>query len=711
MQRRILPFLVFLFPFLYYFRFVAPNSGMLVLQNDFTLLYYNYKAYFLDSWAHGHFPYWLPAEGAGYSNFANPFVGILYPLNLVLLLIRVTTGVYGIWFHQIFTILGVAIFALGLYRWLVRTHDQPLAAAFAAGVISTCWGIGEFLRFPNAIHVMAWVPWVLGALHGIHHERKLRHVYAAAAAVFCQITAGYPYFVVYSFLLYAAYLLYLHVTTSFAEWKPRVGRQALAFGIPFLVSLPYTGAVSALMAVTTDRGGGDFNYAANEYTYGPVEFVGALIYPPVSTVEGCIYMSSLAVVLIALYFWRGKDVREKAALLVGIIGFVSLIFGFRSFLFAPVWSFVPVLNQMRVFGRMMAILMPLFAVAVHQGFAFVTSELESPPAERQLTPRIVCALFGGIFVVQAFLYASREKLDVNYLGLTAPWLPAGTGEADFLLNTIIALAVVLVLLQIDWSRLKSRRWIWLGVLLWAVALDTGTHGRLLWAKPITRHLAEIGAPANKNIAVRIAQAARIEGKFYPLVQDYFELGRAGGMGLTNAGLSRGVVPNWDYQSYATFLSESAADPASRDELLGKNKLYFHEKLPANAKGLLADAHAIPDGPSALAVKSFDGNELQLAVTTSRPGYVSWIDNWDQGWKATVDGNPAPVEKLLGTFKTVSVPTPGKHTVTFRYRPVISGVARVGCALGLVLLFLPIVVPLRRRARAAAGEVAPSLAAD
>ena len=49
------------------------------------------------------------------------------------------------------------------------------------------------------------------------------------------------------------------------------------------------------------------------------------------------------------------------------------------------------------------------------------------------------------------------------------------------------------------------------------------------------------------------------------------------------------------------------------------------------------------------------------------GHLSFIDNWDYGWKVYVDGNPAKMELLFGTFKSVRVP-PGRHRVEFCYQP-------------------------------------------
>lgn len=682
MRRYAIPGLVFLFPLIYYFRFVFLNSGLLILQNDFGYLYFIHKAYLLDMWAHGHFPLWEPAEACGYGFFGNPFVGALYPPNLLLLAVRLIAGNYNTWFHQIFTVLGVSWFALGLYRWLMRVYQQPAAAAFAAMVVSTCWMVGEFLRFPNAIHVLAWLPWALAALHGAHHERKLRHVYFGAFAVFCQTTAGYPYFAVYSLLFYAGYLAYLFWTTGLTDWRPRVILHGATLLIPLLVTMPYTSAISQQMAATTDRGGGNFAYAV-EYVYGPLDLVGSLIFPPVVTVEGNFYSGILAVFLVILYFWRGEDAREKLALLLCAMGFLSLMFGYRSFLFAPIWSFTPVLNQLRVFGRMATMLLPVMAVCVHQGYALLWQELRKLPSERALTVRIATAIFGVLLLVQAYLYVNRAPLNGEYAGLTVVSLPAGSREIDFLMYTLISLGVVLVLLHVDWAKLRHGAVLSFVCLLWVVAQDTGTQGRYLWAAPVHQHLKTVGVPSEGGLVSRVWAASKTESNFYRLIRDYFELDRNPNSGeLTWRGLTRGIIPNWYYERYVRFLGKWGSDGARLEQMLGARKLFFHTTLPNSPKEFLADSRAADASASTPIIKYFNGSELVLEVTTQAPGYLAWMDNWERGWSAELDGQRVPVLELLETFKTVRLATPGKHVLRFRYLPPISPLAFVGLALGL-----------------------------
>ena len=151
--------------------------------------------------------------------------------------------------------------------------------------------------------------------------------------------------------------------------------------------------------------------------------------------------------------------------------------------------------------------------------------------------------------------------------------------------------------------------------------------------------------------------------------------------------------NWDYERYQHFLVENADDKDTLARLLGTQKLYFHTSLSNSPKQFLQNAQAAHEAASDPVVRYFDGSTLVVETTTSAPGYLAWMDNWDEGWSAKLDEAPARVELLLGSFKTVHLAKPGKHTVSFRYRPAISIGAYLACALGILLIG---VLPLWKR---------------
>ena len=60
------------------------------------------------------------------------------------------------------------------------------------------------------------------------------------------------------------------------------------------------------------------------------------------------------------------------------------------------------------------------------------------------------------------------------------------------------------------------------------------------------------------------------------------------------------------------------------------------------------------------------NRMSVTVTARKPGLLIWTDSWNPGWRATVNGESVPVEKVFDTIKAVTVPS-GKSHVVFTYR--------------------------------------------
>ena len=108
---------------------------------------------------------------------------------------------------------------------------------------------------------------------------------------------------------------------------------------------------------------------------------------------------------------------------------------------------------------------------------------------------------------------------------------------------------------------------------------------------------------------------------------------------------------------------------------------------------LAAGRALDESPPSVAavatVTRYDPEAITIEASTSAPGYLVLSDAWYPGWKATVDGEPAAIERANVHFRALYL-APGKHTVRLVYRPasfyVGVGISAV-CVVGLAAVWV------------------------
>ena len=127
----------------------------------------------------------------------------------------------------------------------------------------------------------------------------------------------------------------------------------------------------------------------------------------------------------------------------------------------------------------------------------------------------------------------------------------------------------------------------------------------------------------------------------------------------------GVPQPADYYSLATgtvlAASEDEAFESAGAPVVDLNATAIVEDKAA----LLPTTDATSNGRVSVVDESTD--RRTLLVTSSGPAFVVLRENYHPGWKAVVDGNPAPVYRADYLFFGVPV-SPGSHTVVFEFDP-------------------------------------------
>jgi hypothetical protein len=347
---------------------------------------------------------------------------------------------------------------------------------------------------------------------------------------------------------------------------------------------------------------------------------------------------------------------------------------------------------MRGLARSNVFLLLILGLALHQGYVLLSRRIVRPGGRGLGTAPV---LLGMLVVVQMALYLGRAGLDTDYTAHVVPSLPPGAHPADFLAYALLTAMAVMLLPRLGLARIRRGADVLLTILVLLATTDAGSQGRFLWSQPLAAALPALptapsldsNAPAAAapvaSTLERAREASRQQSSSRHLIDAYFELDRPPGrQGLRFSQLTFEPLENYYYRSYNRFLAEARREPESLAALMGAQKLYLHEhQAPPDVKAFLADAAMQNASPPR--VVAFDGNDLEVEVDTDRPRHLSWIDNMEAGWSVRVDGRPAILEPLFGTFKSVPLPEPGRHSVAFRYRPAMPGWSLALCGLGVV----------------------------
>lgn len=664
--------LIFAWPFFYLFNHVFPIEGIYTaIGNDFIVLYYKYKIYLLDNLANLRFPLWSPAEGAGFPFYISPFAQAFYPLNLPLVVWYKVFDGYNPLDHQIFTVLGISIFALGLFMWLRLINTNLRACLFATLIMSVSFKVTEITRFPNAVHTAAWYPWILYAITKVIMGKSLKETARAAALLVlfavCFCTAGYFYYVYYSLFLFGPYAIIFLVKPLRERLigKEQIYRRRaiitllLAGFVIMLICGPYLLGVKQLMAQTTDRGGKDFEYST-KHIFNLEDTVGSLVYPPASAAEGWYFFSITALLLILLYLFITSE-ETSASLWVklffaGWLAVISYIsFGKQSYLFELLWKYLPGFSGLRVWGRLNIVLVPILAWLLSIAYdSFESSILQRDQGGKYSrvfkTIAILTMAYAVILGAQIYMYHNKiyDSMWPRYFTNVL------SSDIKFIVYGAIAFAVVCAVVTLSsWWKNKG----------FLVAVP------IVLVVMTTIEMRHVGAHMWTN--KRQADSKRFRLNVPKLDEMSFNFRRTENTDTIPLGhnFNTGILENWYFERYVRFFTDASKELQARRVLLGVQdgtKLFFSESIAhPTIEAFLRDAWRYrKNTPKVL---SYTGDELILEFNAPANGYLSFIDNWDYGWKAFVDGKEEKIELLFGTFKAVKL-SPGMHRVRFSYQP-------------------------------------------
>ncbi len=185
----------------------------------------------------GFLPLWNPYQFCGTPFLANGQSAILYPLNLLFVLLPVTRA-FGasVWLHLVLT----GLFMYGFLR--SGAVQASRIGALVGGVIwqLSTWQMG-WLALPTFLCVSAWLPLTLWLTYRLVMRPSAARATALGLVLGLTILAGHLQIALYGFLLTSAYGLFLltrAVRIDKQPWQPILGGFALALIVVAGTSAP-----------------------------------------------------------------------------------------------------------------------------------------------------------------------------------------------------------------------------------------------------------------------------------------------------------------------------------------------------------------------------------------------------------------------------------------------------------------------------------------
>ena len=693
------------------------------MGNDFDLVYFSYKKYIVELFFEGVIPLWSPSEAAGYPLIFNPFAQFFYIPGWINFLVYFVKNQITLNDYLNYTIFSLSIYSVGLYLWLKELKVSFWPAFTAVLIVCCSLKLTEILRFPNAAHASAWFPWTLyGITLASNFKKKINSFLIIFFSFLFILTAGYPYFIVYSIFLFLPYTVFISLNTTRkklllssdleGEHKPTFFKFNLLCGSAFilssLVALPWLLKVKFLMDLTTDRVINNWQFAtAHEFYW--IDTLGSWLFPPASSTEGWYYFGIISTILIFfliinLFLKKVKDDKQKFIVISSVIWILFITYfswGKHSLLFSWAWHNVPLIGQLRTWPRINIILVPIIALMISISISRFISIFENLNLKEDLQIQTFRKKHIKIFIVIGIVIISIQSFftifDISNEAYWQTWqgkrfsyaievLPVFIGNIlklydgeIYIIFTIISLLTLIGILSLKKEKLfeKNYRAIISITILFITSSELFVISNLHWALP--KWQTDLSTQSQKPL--KKLQEAFMSPRIVTTVKgnNYFR---------NEMKFNLNYPDSYGYASHAeNFTKYFKRYGGKKHERINKDaailvdtfygldekskKIFFSEKIDyASIEDFMIESEDFENESNfkfLIDIKKYNGNQLFLEVQSENSGWVSFIDNWDQDWKAFVNEEPVKIFKLFNSYKTIKIGN-GKSKIVFKYIP-------------------------------------------
>jgi hypothetical protein len=686
-------------PFLYLFPL---SSGLISMGNDFDAIYFSYKKYIFEFFEDNYIPLWNPVEGSGYSLIYNPFASFFYLpswINFILLKIK---GTFSLHDYLLYTICGLSIFNIGLYYWLKRFSFNLNQTFFSVLIISCGLLTTGFLKFPNAVHSFAWFPLImLGIDKALNKKIKNSFILIFFGFTFL-LTAGYPYFVVYSVFLFAFYIFFSYFyAVSFENYERGIKfflKFIIIIFLPFflglIVSSPWLLGVKEVLDLTVDR-----NVISHEFSiqhkFNLEHVIASWIYPVASNTAGRYSLGILTTIFIASYLltfliYKQKNKKELYLFTTSIIFFIfvsSMAASGDSMIFNFMWNKIDFIQQLRTWPRINILLIPFICLILTLAINHLirTNFLKDNLTFKLNNLLFFTLIFSVILIGQFYFYLNDaqssywevwQKKRFEFAGeiLGFPFkniLNLFNGEIHTIFLFLASL-IVIYIIKFNENFLKNK--FLLLFFLFFTSIELFTISNLQWSlykwKTVnTEEKIDIKSDFTKAINKSRISSYVHGNEFFR--SEAFQINNFESWGNDNHNkiirkyiqVNNDLKPSISEESLKNFNYFFGMDKINKRIFLTKNINYGEIDDFVN--------DSLNFNPNILNYKdslnNYYGNKISINLELKEDGWVSFIDNYDPFWVAYVNGKKTEITKLFGAYKSVKV-FKGINKIKFIYKP-------------------------------------------
>ena len=705
---------------LFHWKLVLTNQYTWLETPDMANLVMPWMQFQASEWHAGRFPMWDPNSWTGQPLFGQGQPGSAYPLNWLMFWTPLNS--HG-WLRQDvlhwYYVLIHFLAALTCYA-LVRDLGRSRGASIVAGSIFALGGYVASTDWPQMLNGAVWAPLVLLYLFRVARgERMLAS--SLLSGFFLGVTWLVGHHQLPLFVSIAVVILWIAIGVRGQPVARMIRLMIAAFTITAMTSAFQTLPMAeygrqAVRWVGAERPEGLGETVAyelhKEHSLKPISLVG-LVVPGIEpgAYDSYVGGTAMTLALIGLVLgWKDRRVRWLGAMMLGGILFAL---GPNSVFHGVLYAIVPLVDKARVPAAGTIVFMLGLAPLAAYGVDWLAL-----PASHFLTRRAGWILFGFAAVLvfaSLFFYAahvtpviSDNRMVISaFAALLLAGLLAGlrSGGISARAGTVAVLALILF-------ELGNVTDYWLP--------STTDRGHNIYLSKLAAHN-------------DIAQYVKGQGEFARFTYDEkeipYNIGDWYGIEGFNAYAASVPANMWAHDVFSErvqnilgiryYLGKAPSRSDQHEVFQSQSGVHVYENPnpfprawavhqsrkvlgPQQARDLLADegfdarneVFLIGENPPRLASCTGDDvtmprhepNYVRIDAEMQCRGMVILTDTWFPGWRATVDGRSAKIERAYGFVRGVLV-EPGHHTIEMRYRPlsVYFGAALSLLAAGIVIV--------------------------